>query len=84
MGRPFALPQTTDLPEARKAVTLHPMSNAINLNAFRKQKARAAKRARADENSVKFGRTKAQKELEKAQQTKAKAVLDGHKTENLE
>jgi hypothetical protein len=76
--------KTENLPEVRKTVILHPMSNTINLNAFRKQKARAVKRAQADENSVKFGRTKAQKELEKAQQTKAKAVLDGHKTGNSE
>ncbi|MBU2936913.1 MULTISPECIES: DUF4169 family protein [Pacificibacter] len=60
------------------------MSTVINLNQFRKQKARATKRAQADENSVKFGRTKTQKDLEKAEKAKAKALLDGHKTDHIE
>lgn len=60
------------------------MSTPINLNAFRKQKARTQKKAQADENSVKFGRTKAQKELEHVQTSKAKAFLDGHKTDKRE
>ena len=40
------------------------MVKPVNLNRFRKEKARAAKKARADENAVKFGRTKAQKDAE--------------------
>lgn len=56
------------------------MSNVTNLNQFRKTKARADKRAQADENAVKFGRTKAQKALEKAQAEKAKRDLDGNST----
>lgn len=60
------------------------MSTVINLNTFRKQKARAEKRAQAEQNSVKFGRTKAQKHLEEAQKAKAKALLDGHKTDETE
>ncbi|MBO6882926.1 MAG: DUF4169 family protein [Marivita sp.] len=56
------------------------MSSVTNLNQFRKTKARAEKRAKADENSVKFGRTKAQKDLEKAQAEKAKRDLDGKST----
>jgi hypothetical protein len=60
------------------------MSTPINLNQFRKQKARADKRAQADQNSVKFGRTKAQKDLEKAQKSKADSLLDGHKTDHSE
>ncbi|MCA0043734.1 DUF4169 family protein [Celeribacter litoreus] len=54
------------------------MSNVTNLNRFRKQKARDAKRTRADENAVKFGRTKAERDLEKARADKAKSDLDGH------
>ena len=42
------------------------MSKPVNLNRFRKDKARAEKRARADDNAVKHGRTKAQKDLEKS------------------
>ena len=57
------------------------MTTPINLNKFRKQKARAQKRAKADENSVQFGRTKAQKALEEAQKAKSKALLDGHKVD---
>lgn len=53
------------------------MSTPVNLNRFRKAKARADKKARADENAVKFGRTKAQKELEKAEAEKARRALDG-------
>ncbi|MEM5475130.1 DUF4169 family protein [Pacificibacter sp. AS14] len=60
------------------------MSTPINLNKFRKQKARADKRAQADQNSMKFGRTKAQKDLEEAQKAKAKALLDGHKKDQSE
>ena len=57
------------------------MSQPVNLNRFRKQKARADKKARADENAVKFGRTKAEKDLEKAQADRAVRDLDGHKHE---
>ena len=56
------------------------MSNVTNLNQFRKTKARADTRAKADENAVKFGRTKAQKALEKARADKAKRDLDGKST----
>lgn len=56
------------------------MSNVTNLNQFRKTKARAEKRAKADENAVKFGRTKAQKALEKARVEKARRDLDGKST----
>jgi hypothetical protein len=56
------------------------MSSVTNLNQFRKTKARAEKRAKADENSVKFGRSKAQKALEKAQAEKARRDLDGKST----
>ena len=56
------------------------MSNVTNLNQFRKAKARDEKRAKADENAVKFGRTKAQKDLERARTEKAKRDLDGKST----
>lgn len=56
------------------------MSNVTNLNQFRKAKAREDKRAKADANAVKFGRTKAQKDLEKARAEKAKRDLDGKST----
>jgi hypothetical protein len=55
------------------------MTTPINLNRYRKDKARAAKRAKADENAVKFGRSKAQKAAEKTQTERDQNTLDGHK-----
>jgi len=51
----------------------------VNLNRVRKAKARAGKRARAGENAVKFGRTKAEKARDKTCADKAQADLDGYK-----
>lgn len=55
------------------------MVKPVNLNRFRKEKARAAKKARADENAVKFGRTKAQKDAEAKLTELDKRRLDGAK-----
>ena len=55
------------------------MTKVTNLNRFRKQKARDDKRAEADANAVKHGRTKAQKSLEDARAEKAARNLDGHR-----
>ncbi|MEZ5676217.1 protein of unknown function [Thalassovita litoralis] len=57
------------------------MSQPVNLNRFRKEKARADKKARADENAVKFGRTKAEKQRDRATADKAARDLDGKKRE---
>ena len=57
------------------------MSKVVSLNKARKAKLRADKRAQADENAVKFGRTKAQKRAETAATDKARRDLDGHKRE---
>ncbi|MDP5085893.1 MAG: DUF4169 family protein [Yoonia sp.] len=43
----------------------------INLNHARKARTRAETKAKADENAVRFGRTKAQKVLEAAQAKQA-------------
>lgn len=51
----------------------------INLRAARKAQMRAKKGAQADENAMKFGRTKAQKALEQAQAEQAAKTLDAHK-----
>lgn len=58
------------------------MSNVTNLNKFRKEKARAEKKARADENTVKFGRKKSEKTLQKVKADKAASHLDGHKRDD--
>ena len=55
------------------------MAELVNLNKARKARARVKARAEADENAVKFGRTKAEKNLETARAEKARAALDAHK-----
>ncbi|MGR3505706.1 MAG: DUF4169 family protein [Paracoccaceae bacterium] len=55
------------------------MSTPVNLNRVRKDKARAEAKARADENAVKFGRSKADKDLEKAKAAQMQRVLDAHR-----
>lgn len=55
------------------------MAEIVNLKTFRKQKARAEKEQAASENRAKFGRTKAEKLLEKAKADQAATRLDGHK-----
>ncbi len=54
------------------------MAEPINLNRYRKTKARAEGKARADANTVKFGRSKAEKTLDQARSDKARRDLDGH------
>jgi hypothetical protein len=55
------------------------MSAPVNLNRFRKAKARAEKSTRAVENSVKFGRSKAQKRLKETKNAAQVQHLDQHK-----
>lgn len=52
------------------------MSKPVNLNQVRKARARAEKKARAEENAVRFGRSKAEKDLDKARAAKARDQLD--------
>jgi len=54
----------------------------INLNKARKAKAREDAKARADENAVKYGRTKAQRLLEATQQEQASKRLSQLKFED--
>ncbi|WP_425070271.1 DUF4169 family protein [Sagittula sp. S175] len=60
------------------------MSKVVNLSNFRKQKARADKRAAGDANAAQHGLSKAQKALAKARLEKAEKQLDGHKTDSDE
>ena len=53
----------------------------VNLNKVRKARDRADEKARADENAVRHGRTKAQRLAEAAQADKARRALDGAKFE---
>ncbi|MFN4171370.1 MAG: DUF4169 family protein [Pseudorhodobacter sp.] len=53
------------------------MAEVTNLNRVRKDRVRAARRAQADANAVKFGRSKSEKEREAAAAEKARRDLDG-------
>ncbi len=55
------------------------MGEVVNLRTAKKQSARKAARASADANAAKHGRTKSERELEKARAEKAAQALDGHK-----
>ena len=57
------------------------MAKIVNLRAARKAKERETSRATADQNAAKFGRTKAEKDLEKARAEKARRDLEGHARE---
>ena len=56
----------------------------VNLNKFRKEKARANKKARADENAVTFGLKKADKTRLETERDRAKSKIEGHKIEGEE
>jgi hypothetical protein len=60
------------------------MAAPVNLNRYRKAKARANAKARADENAVKFGQPKALSKLAKVQQDQAEQRLDGHRLNDAE
>ncbi|WP_103255554.1 DUF4169 family protein [Tabrizicola aquatica] len=55
------------------------MAEVVNLRTVKKQAARKAARQTADANAAKHGRTKAERELEKARAAQATKALDGHK-----
>ena len=57
------------------------MAEIVNLRQAKKQAARKAARAKGDENAAKFGRTKAERELQEARAEKAARDLDGHRRE---
>ncbi|MFV2052947.1 DUF4169 family protein [Aliiroseovarius sp. YM-037] len=55
------------------------MSQPINLNRARKDRARQAARVRAEENAIKFGRTKEQRAQEKSEADKARRHIEDHR-----
>lgn len=57
------------------------MTDPVNLNRFRKARAKADDKARAAENRVAFGRTRAEKALVEARREKAARELDAKKRE---
>ena len=57
------------------------MSAPLNLNKIKKERNRASRKARADENAVGFGQSKVQKEALKARLDLIKRNLEAHKRE---
>lgn len=53
------------------------MAEIVNLNRFRKAKAKAESEEKARHNRIAFGRTRAQKDQERQARDKAAAELDG-------
>ena len=60
------------------------MTNIINLNRFRKKKKRDEAAQTAEENRVRFGRTKAQKNKDTLEKEQAASHLDGHKSDQAD
>ncbi|WP_299967168.1 DUF4169 family protein [uncultured Roseobacter sp.] len=57
------------------------MVSPINLNKARKERARTRKKAQSEENALRFGRTKAEKEASRSEAEKTARALDAHKRE---
>jgi len=57
------------------------MSAPINLNKVKKERNRASRKARADENSVQFGQKKDQKEVLKERLAQIARNLEAHNSE---
>ena len=53
----------------------------VSLSAVRKARDRDAKKVRADANAARFGRTRAEKDVEKARADKAQRHVDDHEIE---
>jgi hypothetical protein len=58
------------------------MTEPINLNKFRKARARAGDKAQAAENRVRFGRAKAEKTVSKLEAERAKRAHEEKKRED--
>jgi|TARA_B110000879_G_C11101673_1_gene483448 hypothetical protein len=57
------------------------MSNPLSLGKARKDRDRSARKSQADQNTVQFGQSKAQKEALKARAEQIARNLEGHKRE---
>jgi hypothetical protein len=58
------------------------MAEIVNLNRVRKAKARSDAGKAAEANRAKFGRTRAERDAEAAEQARRAALLDGAKRED--
>lgn len=59
-------------------------ADIVNLRQFRKQNARTEKERQAEENRIRFGRTKAEKQLTKALNEQERRKLDAGRIEGKE
>ncbi|ARR56847.1 DUF4169 domain-containing protein [Rhizorhabdus wittichii DC-6] len=58
------------------------MGDVVNLNKVRKAKARSDAKVVAEANRAKFGRTKAEKDRDRIDKTRADRLVDGAKLED--
>ncbi len=58
------------------------MADIVNLKNFKKHRVRVERSAKAAENRIKFGQTKAKKQLTAAEMILVEKQLDGHKRED--
>ena len=58
------------------------MADVVNLNRFRKTRQKEEREKTAEENRVRFGRTKAEKLRDRQEAERRKAALDGKKVED--
>lgn len=58
------------------------MGDVVNFNKARKAKGKSDARAVADANRAKFGRTKAEKDRDRAERACAEKLLDGAKLDD--
>ncbi len=58
------------------------MADVVNLNRFRKTRRKEEREKTAEENRVRFGRTKAEKLRDRQEAERRKAALDGKKVED--
>jgi hypothetical protein len=58
------------------------MTEILSLNHARKVKAKVAKRAQAEANRARFGRTKAEKDAAKVEAMRRESLLDGAKRDD--
>lgn len=55
------------------------MGDVVNLRRARKARDRASAEAKAEQNRIEFGRTKAERKLTEAEKTLAERRLEGHR-----
>ncbi|MHA3790829.1 DUF4169 family protein [Sphingomonas sp. YL-JM2C] len=58
------------------------MGDVVNLNKARKAKARSDAKVVAEANRAKFGRTRAEKDRDRIEKTRADRLVDGAKLED--